>query len=74
MTIMSEATYVAFVPKRKSDKLRRALTAEDTGLLQWRERKTFLGSEFYFTGPPELARKTHVYVTNWVTLGFLTAG
>jgi len=63
---MVEATYVAFVPKTKSDKLRQTLTAEDTGLLRWRERRTFSGSEFYFTGPPGLARKTHVYVVQWL--------
>ena len=63
---MIEATYVSFVPKTKSDKLRQTLTAEDTGPLRWRERRTFSGSEFYFTGPPGLARKTHVYVTQWL--------
>ena len=66
---MTEATYVSFVPKTKSDKLRQTLTAEDTGELRWRERKTFSGSEFYFTGPAELARKTHGYVTQWLILG-----
>ena len=66
---MGEATYVAFVPRKKSDKLRATLSAEDTGALRWRERKTFSGSEFYFTGPPALARRTHDYVTHWLTLG-----
>ena len=66
---MNEATFVAFVPKSLSDKLRETLTVEDTGPLRWRERKTFSGSEFYFTGPPELARKTQVYVTQWITFG-----
>jgi hypothetical protein len=66
---MTDATYVAFVPKPKCEKLRNTLTAEDTGALQWRERKTFSGSEFYFTGPRELARKTHVYVTEWIAFG-----
>jgi hypothetical protein len=66
---MSEATYVAFVPKTKCEKLRRTLTAEDTGALRWHERKTFSGSEFYFTGPPELVRKTHVYITQWIAFG-----
>jgi hypothetical protein len=63
---MVEATFVAFVPKNKSDQLRQTLTAEDTGELRWRERRTFSGSEFYFTGPSELARKTHIYVTEWL--------
>lgn len=66
---MSEATYVSFVPKNKSDKLRQTLTVEDTGELRWKERKTFSGSEFYFTGPPELARKTHDYITRWLSWG-----
>jgi hypothetical protein len=66
---MAEATYVSFVPKTKRDKLRQTLTAEDTGDLRWRERKTFSGSEFYFTGPRELARRTHVYVTQWLASG-----
>ena len=63
---MIEATYVSFVPKKKSDKLRQTLTAEDTGPLRWHERRTFSGSEFYFTGPAELARRTHDYVTKWL--------
>jgi len=63
---MIEATYVSFVPKTKSDKLRQTLTAEDTAPLRWHERRTFSGSEFYFTGPPGLARKTHIYVTQWL--------
>jgi hypothetical protein len=65
---MVEATYVSFVPKAKSAKLRRVLTVEDTGELRWQERKTFNGSEFYFTGPAALARKTHDYVTRWLTI------
>jgi hypothetical protein len=68
---MVEATFVAFVPKNKSDQLRQTLTAEDTGDLRWRERRTFSGSEFYFTGPSELARKTHVYVTRWLDCGLM---
>ena len=40
---MIEATYVSFVPKKKSDKLRQTLTAEDTGPLRWHERRTFSG-------------------------------
>ncbi len=66
---MVEATFVSFVPKSKSDELRKALTTEDTGDLQWRERRTFSGSEFYFTGPSELARKVHVYVAQWLISG-----
>ena len=66
---MSEATYVAFVPKGKNEKLRRTLSAEDTGELRWRERKMLSGSEFYFTGPRALARRTHVYVTEWIAFG-----
>jgi hypothetical protein len=66
---MSEATYVAFVPKQKSDMLRHTLSTEDTGPLAWKERKTFSGSEFYFTGPPDLARRAQAYVAEWVILG-----
>jgi hypothetical protein len=66
---MVEATFVAFVPKKKSDQLRQTLTTEDTGELRWRERRTFSGSEFYFTGPSELARKAHIYVTQWLING-----
>jgi hypothetical protein len=66
---MTEATYVAFVPKAKSATLRRTLTIEDTGPLLWRERKTLKGSEFYFTGPAELARKAHNYVIQWLAFG-----
>ena len=66
---MAEATFVSFVPKKKSDLLRKTLTTEDTGDLKWHERRTFSGSEFYFTGPAELARKAHVYVSQWLIWG-----
>ena len=63
---MTDATYVAFVPNSKSAKLRSVLQAEDTGALTWRERKVMFGSEFYFSGPTELVRKTHAYITQWL--------
>jgi hypothetical protein len=63
---MPEATYVAFVPTGMSTKLRSVLQTEDTGQLTWRERKVLFGSEFYFSGPPRLARATHAYVSEWV--------
>jgi hypothetical protein len=63
---MSEATFVSFVPKAKSAKLRRTLQTEDTGEIRWREHKTFFGSEFYFSGPAELVRRTHEYVSLWL--------
>lgn len=62
---MSHATYVAYVPKSKREKLRRTLMLEDTGELKWREKRLRGGSEFYFTGPSALARATHAYVCNW---------
>jgi hypothetical protein len=64
---MPEATYVAFVPKAHRAKLRETLMSEDTGEVSWKERKTFSGSEFYFSGPPTLVRKTHEFVTLWLT-------
>ena len=63
---MSEITYVALVPKDSSAKLRDVLMEEDTGPLIWREERSRRGSEFYFTGPSELARQTHEFVTLWV--------
>lgn len=63
---MSNATYVAFVPKAQRDALRKILDTEDTTPLTWRERKSMFGSEFYFSGPPVLARKAQAYVTEWV--------
>ena len=63
---MPEATYVAFVPNGMCAKLRSVLQSEDTGAISWRERKTMFGSEFYFSGPPKLARATHAYVSQWV--------
>jgi hypothetical protein len=63
---MSEITYVSFVPKQASGKLRTTLQSEDTGALRWREEKKRSGSEFYFTGPSALARQTHEYVTLWL--------
>ena len=46
--------------------MRRTLQSEDTGDVRWREQKTFFGSEFYFSGPAELVRRTHEYVTYWL--------
>nr|QQZ50963.1 hypothetical protein JKL49_06995 [Phenylobacterium glaciei] len=48
---MSDATYIAFVPTAKRDRLRQILQTEDTGPLAWREQRTLFGSEFYFSGP-----------------------
>ncbi|WP_395670287.1 hypothetical protein [Phenylobacterium sp.] len=64
---MSDATYVSFVPKAHRGRLREALQGEDTGEVTWRERKVFAGSEFYFSGPPRTVRKTHEFVTYWLT-------
>lgn len=66
---MSEATYVSFVPKDRREKLRRILQTEDTGPITWRERKTFSGSEFFFSGPAQLVRKTHAYISQWLAAG-----
>lgn len=63
---MTDVTYVSLVPRSLRGKLREALTAEDTGPLSWRERRRLFISEFYFSGPPELARKTHTFVTRWL--------
>lgn len=63
---MPDATYVAFVPSKSRDALRRILQTEDTSPLTWRERKSLFGSEFYFSGPPDLARKAQAYVAEWV--------
>jgi hypothetical protein len=64
---MSDATYVSFVPKAKREKLRAVLTEEDTGQISWREHRGMFGSEFYFSGPPALVRKTHLFVAEWLT-------
>ena len=63
---MSEVPYVSLVPKSKSQKLRALLESEDTGALSWVEKKKLFGSEFHFSGPPGLVRKTHAYVTGWL--------
>jgi len=62
-----EATYVAFVSKSQRSKLRQLLQSEDMGDLNWREKKRLFGSEFYFSGPPTLARQAHAYVTKWLS-------
>lgn len=63
---MSMATYVSFVPRAYSAKVRAVLMSEDTGAISWRERRTLWGSEFYFFGPAGLARTTHEYLTSWL--------
>jgi hypothetical protein len=64
--VVSQVTYVSFVPKSKRDKLRKILETEDTGPISWSEKRTFAGSEFYFSGPSPLVRKAHLYITWWV--------
>jgi hypothetical protein len=64
---MVDATYVSYVPKAKRAKLRQALQSGDTGAISWREKKRMFGSEFYFSGPAELVRRTHAYVTRWLS-------
>lgn len=66
---MAQATYVAFVPKSLRDRLRSTLQSSDTGELSWREQRQGRGSEFYFTGPSALARRTHTYIVGWVAAG-----
>jgi hypothetical protein len=66
---MADATYVTFVPKAKRAKLRQILETEDTAPLVWREQRSFFGSEFYFSGPSELARKAQAYVAEWLIAG-----
>ena len=63
---MSEVTYVSYVPSRKRAKLRSVLLSEDTGQIRWREKRKLFGSEFYFSGPTELVRRTHAYITQWL--------
>ena len=63
---MPDATYVAFVPSGMTAKLRSVLQTENTAPIAWRERKGLFGSEFYFSGPPKLARATHAYISEWV--------
>ena len=67
---MTEATYVSFVPRKKRAKLRLVLEAEDTGEITWREKKKLFGSEFYFSGPTLLVRKTHDFITRWLADDF----
>ncbi|WP_411287899.1 hypothetical protein [Phenylobacterium sp.] len=63
---MTDVTYVSFVPRSKRNRLREVLETENTGDLRWTEKKTFSGSEFYFSGPATLARRTHTFVTQWL--------
>jgi hypothetical protein len=63
---VTDVTYVSYVPTKKRAKLRLALENEDTGTITWFEKKKLFGSEFYFSGPAELVRKTHAYITRWV--------
>jgi len=66
---MTDATYMTFVPAKKRARLREILTTEDTAPLVWRERRAFLGSEFYFSGPSGLARRAQAYVAEWLITG-----
>jgi hypothetical protein len=53
------ATFVLFVRKNDRSRVRGGLTAELLGDVIWRERKTFSGSEFYFSGRSAEARRAH---------------
>ena len=66
---MVDATFVSFVPPEKCHKLRETLEVEDTGLLRWSELAMLFGSEFRFTGPADLARRTHDYINRWAQAG-----
>ena len=59
-------TYVSFVPRSKRAKLRSVLESEDTGQIRWTEKRRFFISEFHFSGPSNLVRKTHDYITKWL--------
>ena len=63
---MSNLTYVSFVPRAKRGRLRSVLTTEDTGLLCWVEKRRWFGSEFHFSGPARLVRRTHAFITEWL--------
>jgi hypothetical protein len=63
---VTDVTYVSFVPRAKRDRLRSVLTSEDTGRLTWIEKRGFFGSEFHFSGPARLVRKTHTFITEWL--------
>ena len=66
---MVDTTFVSFVPIEKCLKLRSTLESEDTAPLRWSEMAMLFGSEFCFTGPAELARRTHDYVNRWAAAG-----
>jgi hypothetical protein len=63
---VADATYVSFVPRSKRAKLRRTLESGDTGAIRWSEKRRLFGSEFYFSGPSQLVRRTHAYITAWL--------
>jgi hypothetical protein len=63
---MPDATFVAFVPHHRTSELRSILKSEDTHPLTWKERRSWFGSEFFFSGPPTLARKAQEYVGTWL--------
>ena len=63
---MLEAIYVLYVPKAKRGQVRNRLAAEADAGLKWRERRTFFGSEFYFSGPAAKAREVHASATGWI--------
>ena len=64
---MVDVTYVSFVPRSKCGKLRRTLEAEDTRPVRWAEKRGLFGSEFYFSGPSQIVRRTHAFITSWVS-------
>jgi|WetSurMetagenome_2_1015567.scaffolds.fasta_scaffold780488_1 hypothetical protein len=63
---MPDATFVVFVPSNQRSALLAILQSEDTRPLAWREKRAFLGSEIYLSGPPVLARRAHAYIAEWV--------
>lgn len=63
-----EATFVLFVGKKQRTRVRTGLTSDVLGDATWRERKTFFGSEFYFSGPSAIARQAHAAAARLTTL------
>ena len=66
---VDDATYVIFAEKSARTRVRERLRAVVDDAVQWRERKSFSGSEFFISGPPARAREAHAAMMLWMVKG-----
>jgi hypothetical protein len=66
---VDEATYVIFADRAARSRVRKQLRTIIDEAVRWTERKSFVGSEFFISGPPARAREAHAAMMLWMARG-----